>query len=190
MALKSLLKTAYGKLEIETDDLDITGNTVECWGITFEQGALTISGLNIRALYYYYQLNQQSNLLPFAVKNFEKYLLNEPHSFEYEDAKRIANEFKFSKHIIESLMVYFYLDDSASVWFSISQLNSDKRSFCIKVAGSDDKHIDDYGSWNIKVGDNDDIWVSIFEYVCILSRLIRNGELSNFTNIMNMAIEQ
>ena len=83
-------RTLFGNLEVETDGF------YEVRVITFEEAALTISGINIRTISY--QLEVQANLPPDTARSFEKYLLSEPHSFKREDVKEIEKKFYLSRY--------------------------------------------------------------------------------------------
>ncbi len=175
-----LLETSFGKLEVEIYDSN------ESRTITFEEGSLTISGLNIRSLIYTSEL--QTNLQPFTARSFEKYLLGEARSFKRENAKEIVERFNLNNCFLPLSFLSFFLDDSATTWFAISTSSNDKRLFKLEIWGDDAENIDNCNFWEITVGEDSDILVSALEYVCLVAKAIHDGKLSDFIIKMNMVI--
>ena len=175
-----IFETPFGKLEVDTCSLD------EMRIITFEEEALTISGVNIHTITYGYEPSLRGNLPPDTVSNFEKYLLTEPHSFDKKDVNRIVEKFGLSKYFPLLLQIMFFLDDSGSIYFTISPSCSDEKSFVLEILSNDDKDFEEIGSWEINIGTDGDILASALEYVCLLTKAIYNKKLSIFITKMNL----
>ncbi|MBM6976446.1 hypothetical protein [Intestinimonas butyriciproducens] len=171
-------RTLFGNLEVETDGF------YEVRVITFEEAALTISGINIRTISY--QLEVQANLPPDTARSFEKYLLSEPHSFKREDVKEIEKKFYLSRYFPKSLGITFFLDDSSDIWFAVSPSDAKKNTFIMELWDENAEDIDPSYSWEIKIGANEDILVKALEYVCLLTKAIHDIKLPNFINKMNL----
>ncbi len=173
-----LLKTAFGEIKVDSDDFTDTRT------MNFKKAALTISGLNIDTIDY--QLELQANLPPNAVRNFEKHLLNGPHSFERKDVDGIVRNFSLSKYFPKAVGIHFFAEDSEAVMIEISPSSEGKRSFWLRIWDDKAEHIDDDHSWEIKVGADDDILGRALKYICTVAEAIRKGKLQCFISKMNM----
>lgn len=178
MISELLLKTRFGKLNVEAD------NYHETRTMNFSKAALTISGLNISTLDY--QLELQANLPPNTVRGFEKYLLDGPHSFGQKDVKEIVENFNLSKYFPKSYGAHFFPEDSEAIMIAISPLCDGRRAFSLEILDGRSVIIDDGYSWEIDVGVDDDILVRALTYVCIVAKAAHNGKLPGFISKMNL----
>lgn len=173
-----LLKTHFGELNVETDDFTETRT------MDFRKDALIISGLNISTLGY--QLELQANLPTNTVRGFEKYLLDEPHSFERGDVKEIVEKFNLSKYFSKSIAIHFSPEDSEAIMIAIAPAYDDKRYFSLNIWDDKAESIDDSYSWDIKVEADNDILVEALKCICTLAKATHNGKLQGFIKKMNM----
>lgn len=184
-----LLGTNFGQLSVEIDSYGITRE------IDFKEGALTISGLNIKEIYSDEAFPLSTHPALFAksapivksasiVRSFEKYLLGKERSFTCKDVKGFVSKFKLDKTYSKSFSIVIDPKDAEGRWFEISSLGNDRKSFKFEIASFDilRDEAEDIGStsWTIRVGDNADRFVTALEYICFAADAINKGKLSNF----------